>query len=387
MTGNPSTDVAAAPCSGPQQAAAHHCAEAGRLAEAARLATEDLRVARRQRAEINHDLDGDARLGDRRALADAKAQAHSTYKTEYEHARDGGQVMVATAAWMADVSRLNGGARRAARDADGLAARQSEIGSVIERLELAADAARIAAASARQSCLDARRILAACEEAHDALIRPAQPSPASATAGAVPMASPERAPHVASPLVPSGEPAVVALLRGDRRMLQAVVSRLAEEIGHDAGRLQLLMLDLRDAIIASGRTACIFDFPPRHPFWGQFSTAEARSVASALATLGRRFDGHDGWDNGLVALPREMAMAMSLAGRDPRSVRRHPTPAELETLWQGTSVGAAEFVLSNAPDLRLEALIDLLGPRADALAELWDNWGRLRPLLLGHDGN
>jgi hypothetical protein len=177
----------------------------------------------------------------------------------------------------------------------------------------------------------------------------------------------------------------MALLRGDRRMLQAVASRLAEEIGQDGGRLQLLMLDLRDAIIVGGRSACIFDFPPRHPFWGQFSTAEARSIASALATLGRRFDGHDGWDNGLVALPRELAMAMSLAGRDPRSIRRHPTPVELETLWQGTSVGAAEFLLSNAPDLRLEALIGLLGPRADALAELWDNWGRLRPLLLGSD--
>lgn len=386
MTGNPSADIAASPCSGPRQAAAHHCAEAARRAEAVRLATEDLRVARRQRAEINHDLDGDARLGDRRALADAKAQAQSTYKTEYDHARDGGQLMVATAAWMTDVSRLNRGARRAVRDADGLARRQSEIGRVIERLELTADAARIAAASARESCLDARRALAVCEEARDAHVRLAQPSPAAASAGAVPMASLQGAPHVASrPFLPSGEPAVVALLRGDRRMLQAVVSRLAEEIGQDPGRLQLSMLDLRDAIIASGRDACIFDFPPRHPFWGQFSTSEARSVASALATLGRSFDGHDGWDNSLVALPREMAMAMSLAGRDPRSVRRHPTPVELESLWQGTSVGAVEFVLSNAPDLRLEALIGLLGPRADALAELWDNWGRLRPLLLGSD--
>lgn len=76
-------------------------------------------------------------------------------------------------------------------------------------------------------------------------------------------------------------------------------------------------------------------------------------------------------------------MAISLAGRDPRSVRRQPTPTEIETLWQGTTVDATEHLLANAPDLRLEAMIALLGPRADALAELWDNWSRLRPLLLG----
>jgi len=75
---------------------------------------------------------------------------------------------------------------------------------------------------------------------------------------------------------------------------------------------------------------------------------------------------------------------MSLAGRDPRSIRWHSSTTALETLWQGTSVAAAEFLFANAPDLRLEPLIALLGSRADALAELWDNWGRLRPLLLGH---
>ena len=107
-------------------------------------------------------------------------------------------------------------------------------------------------------------------------------------------------------------------------------------------------------------------------------------MASALATLGRHIDGHDGWANGQIATARELSMAMSLGGRDPRSIRWHPTATELETLWQGTSVAAAEYLFANAPDLRLESLIALLGPRADTLAELWDNWGRLRPLLLGH---
>jgi hypothetical protein len=168
-------------------------------------------------------------------------------------------------------------------------------------------------------------------------------------------------------------------------LLQSLVNRLAEEIGQDGGRLQLLMLDLRDAIIAAGRNACAFDFPPRHPFWSQFSVGEARAVAAGLATLNRRFDGQAGWYDGQTALPRELAMAVSLAGRDPRSIRPFPSAAEIEALWQGTSVAAVEFLFATAPDLRLEGLIGLLGPRADALAELWDNWGRLRPLLLGSE--
>jgi hypothetical protein len=301
--------------------------------------------------------------------------------------------MVAAATWMTEVSRLNVSARRAAREARELTRRQRDADGLVERLELVADAARIAAEAARQRCMDARRELAACEEAHDARLRPvAAARPASPPViGAVPaeaMASLERAPSVAVPDMPmdTGEPAVVSLLRGDRHTLQVVVSRLAEEIGQDAGRLQLLMLDLRHAIIASGRRACIYEFPPRHPFWGQFNVAEGRAICSALATLGRQFDGIDGWANGQVASPREMALAISLAGHDPRSVRRHPTPAELEMLWQGTTVAAAEFLFANAPDQRLDTLTALLGKRADALSELWDNWGRLRPLLLGSEG-
>jgi hypothetical protein len=143
------------------------------------------------------------------------------------------------------------------------------------------------------------------------------------------------------------------------------------------------MLDLRDAIISAGRTACAYNFAPRHTFWSQFTLGEARALAAALATLGRRFDGQDGWYGGVVATPREMAMAISLAGREPRSVRPQPSQSDIDTLWAGTTVSATEFLFTNAPDLRVEALMGLVGKRADALNELWDNWGRVRPTLLG----
>jgi hypothetical protein len=388
LSGDPPAIPGAAPCSGAQQAAAHHCADAARLAAAAQSAVDELRGARRQRAEIARAFETDGRLGDRRALSDAKAQARQAYRAGYESASDDGQLRVVTSTWLNEVSRLNRESRRATLEAGGLARRQADIDAIVERLELAADAARIAAASARERCMDARRALAACEEAHDARRRERRPVAVAAPAGS-PAAGPPmalgHAPQLSDPTLAMAEPAVVALLRGDRRMLQSVVSRLAEEIGEDAGRLQLLMLDLRDAIITAGRSAGVFNFPPRHPFWGQFSLAEGRAMAAALATLNRRFDGRDGWDGGQAAQPRELAMAISLAGRDPRSVRPYPSVAELETLWQGTTVAAAEFLFANAPDLRLEGMIGLLGARADALAELWDNWGRLRPMLLGNE--
>jgi hypothetical protein len=40
-----------------------------------------------------------------------------------------------------------------------------------------------------------------------------------------------------------------------------------------------------------------------------------------------------------------------------------------------------EFLLASAPDLDLGQVTAALGPPASRLGELWDFWGRLRPLL------
>jgi hypothetical protein len=178
------------------------------------------------------------------------------------------------------------------------------------------------------------------------------------------------------------EPAVMIVLSGDRRRLQALVPRLAEEVGEDAGRLQLLLLDLREAMVEAATRACVYEFPAGHPFWSQFSQTEARAIAAALATLGRRYDGAGGWVGEQVPTQREMAVSMSLAGRDLRSVRHQPAADELEHLWKGVTVNAAEHLAVSAPDLRLETMQRLAGDRSDELSELWRNWELLRPMLL-----
>ena len=63
-------------------------------------------------------------------------------------------------------------------------------------------------------------------------------------------------------------------------------------------------------------------------------------------------------------------------------IRHWPTEAEMAALYAEVSVAADEHLAATAGDLSLGELIALLGRRADPLAELWNEWGHVRPLLL-----
>jgi hypothetical protein len=118
-----------------------------------------------------------------------------------------------------------------------------------------------------------------------------------------------------------------------------------------------------------------------HPFWAQFDNVGARRVAEGLASMGYRFDGRQGWVDSHAPGLRDLAQALSYSGYDPRSLRRPAGQQAIDELWQGTSVSVEEWLLREAPALELQAVIACLGPRAARLGELWDVWGRLRPLL------
>ena len=51
-------------------------------------------------------------------------------------------------------------------------------------------------------------------------------------------------------------------------------------------------------------------------------------------------------------------------------------------LFEDVRVAADEYVAAAAADLTLGEMVALLGGRAEPLADLWNNWGRIRPLLL-----
>ena len=98
--------------------------------------------------------------------------------------------------------------------------------------------------------------------------------------------------------------------------------------------------------------------------------------------MGYRFDGRNGWADGHPPQIRDLALALSYCGHDPRSLRRPAGQAALDSLWLGTTVRSEEYLLAAAPDMTLTQMVALLGPRAGRLGELWDIWGRLRPLLM-----
>ena len=325
---------------------------------------------------------------DRRLIAEEKAAAQTEYHAAVVQAADRAAVQGAAATWLRKIDHLNRQAREADERADTLAEQFAELERGLPGLELAADAARISAEAAQVACLEARRTLAGCEEGSTERAAPTGVSATSATEA--PTASMPTGPAPAQPaLAPlpatdSGSVKVAArvLVSGDRQMLLGLALRLAEETGIEAGRLQLLLLELRDQIVNRALDDYAFELPANHPFWSQFPDEAARNVAASLASMGFRFDGAGGWAESRSPQIRDLAMALSYCGLDPRSLRRPAGQTAVDTLWQGTKIRAEEYLLDRAPDLSLDQMVDLLGPRSDRLAELWDIWGRLRPLLM-----
>ena len=338
--------------------AADACLEAERLAEQHRLEEQRLRAARRKLNQVTADLEASLPRTDLAQLKAAKAQAQREYRQAYQRATDAAAVQQAAATWLGELSRLNRAAGLAARQGPVSVTQLNELEAKVRRLELEVDASRIRAETARERCNEARRAAAqSAEQAADAGQR------ARLSSG------------------PAHEPAITLLLRGNRLILQQVASRLAEETELDAGRLQLLIIELCEQIAASALEAAAIAFPPAHPLWSQFEPEEARSVTITLTQLGYRFDGRGGWLDGRVPATRQLAYALAHVGLDGR-LRQLPSQAQLGDLWQGARLQSIEHLVQRAPDLSLEQLQDMLGVRGTALDELWDNWSHVRRALL-----
>jgi hypothetical protein len=375
----PALDLRSGPCGPARAEVEDRCTEAERLAQVAQLQVQRLHDAKRRLARVQAQRDADARVRDRRLLSDAKQNARRAYHERYARAVDdspSNDVQGAAGEWLREINRLNRQLELADRRAADVARQIAELSGALPGIELAADAARIAAEAAQVTCVEARGALAACEE--DAA-RPAGVPAARATA--VPTDAPGASPS-ATVVAPTGTAPISLLLRGDRQALLGLTLRLAEETGVEAGRLQLLLLELRQAIAARAQEDNALAFPAAHPFWSQFSAEGCRELALSLARLGYAFDGRDGWRDGRVPGMRELALALEYAGQDPRGLRRPAGQAAIDELWQGTTVLVEPWLAAAVPDLALDRLIDVLGPRASRLGELWDMWGRLRPLLV-----
>jgi hypothetical protein len=174
----------------------------------------------------------------------------------------------------------------------------------------------------------------------------------------------------------------LCLLRGDRATMRSIVGRLGGDEPDEQRRWQLLISDLVDALVARAIDASALSFPEVHVFWGPYTQSECREIAAALAALGYRFDGLGGFADGRVPAQRDLSLALGFAGEDPMRVRFWPTEAEMPALFRDVRVEAGRYLAQAAGGLTMGEMVDLLGRRAEPLAELWNAWGRVRPLLL-----
>jgi hypothetical protein len=392
VTPGPVTPLAG-PCGPARNDVQTRCADAERLTQAALAHQQRLRDVNRELAEVTALRETDARVRDRRRLDSAKSEARSIYHSSILSAREPVDVHEAARVWLREIDGLNRQLADADVRAEDLVRRANELEQALPSVELAADAARIAAEAAQASCLDARAALADCEELAQRQIDSGAAAAAAAAGAAPGDATPlgtdtrpqprgNAAERVASRPAKTGVRPISIVLRGDRDGQRALAVRLAEETGLEAGQLQLLLLELRESIAACALDDQMLRFPPNHPFWSQFPATAGRDIAASLASMGYVFDGHNGWAEGRTPAMRELAMALSEAGLDPRVLLRPADPDTINSLWRGTIVLVEDYLAARAPDLDLQQVTACLGRRAAPLSELWDMWGRLRVLLL-----
>jgi hypothetical protein len=400
-------------------AAPDQCAEARTTVDERCALAERMRVTAAHAAELLREAQGTydthiAQAAAAEAIADSRAQraakdgAQNRFRTERARAGSRDAVEQAARDWLQEINRINAAAREAsatlAKEREGAAA----LLAALERLTIEADAARLQAEGAGESCTLARKALADCEELVREAARAAsrkssggRPGGADETGGGAPSRAPARATRsgsrpgaapapapveeegaLAAAVHAGGNPAVLSLLIGNRSVLQRLVWELAGEDPVNQRRWQIQLADLIDAIVSRAIEACAFIFPEEHPFWEPFNRRQGRDIALALSSLGFRFDGLGGFADDRVPAQRDLALALGYAGLDPMRVRRWPAEGEFEDLYRDVTVAADEYILGAAPGLTLGELVGILGRRADPLTEVWNTWAQIRPILL-----
>ena len=376
----PASEVENKPgCSDARRLADERCTLAERARAQASTAEAAHRSAQRTYDEHETAAAKAAEGADVRAIRRAKDEAQARFRAGRAGATTTAEVEAAARTWLVDINRINVDAQDALGALARVKAVSQQVALDLERTALDADVARISAETTEAACVAAREAVADCEERAAGVGAlpagfPTIPSGAPSDAGA--------GDDTAGALAGGGSPRIFRLLRGDRMALQYVVGALAGDDPAGRRHWQTALSELVHAIVADSVAASALEFPVEHPFWGHFTEPQARDIATALSSLGFRFDGADGWVDERVPAQRDLSLAMGYAGLDPMRLRQWPTEEQTVALFEEVRVAADEHLASVAGDLSLGELVAMLGRRADALTDVWNDWGRIRPLLL-----
>ncbi len=365
------------PCADMRTAVDEANAHAARMAPVAEAAQVRLREARRAYDEHAGRRDRARISADPRTVRAAKDEAQAQFRRTRLAAKERPANEAAAAAWLREINRINTRTREATLLMAREAALEAELLRAVEKAGLDADVARIGSEHATEASRAALMALATCEEAER--LGEAPPEPAARTPRQL---AREDGDGASLPAAPGEDVAILRLLRGDRATMRSLVERLGGSDPDDQRRWQLMLSDLVDAVVARAIDASALTFPDEHVLWGPYTQAQCREIASAMAALGYRFDGMGGFADGRVPSQRDLSLALGYAGEDPMRVRRWPTEAEMPALFRDVRVDAGRHLAATAGGLTMGEMVDLLGRRAEPLAELWNAWGRVRPLLL-----
>lgn len=189
---------------------------------------------------------------------------------------------------------------------------------------------------------------------------------------------PESDPLFGDVAIAGSPPSLQLVLVGDHRAMLRLVDAVA---GAD-GEARRAWEELLTAFVEATRLRAIdlgfVDLPMGNAFWDTFTVDQCREIVMALASTGRRFDGHEGWADGIVPTYRDLSQALADCGIDPRRIRAWPNSAEIAELFRGARVAAAEAVDRTAPFLDVEALQAFLAGRGAGLEPLWSVWDVVR---------
>jgi hypothetical protein len=373
------------------------CAVAATAADQARVAAEALREAQRAYDTLRERVERAQAEGDPRALAAGKDALHRQFRAATALARGADDTEAAAREWLTQINDLNIQARDALRLAEAGSAELRAALPRLERMGVEADAARISAANAEVACREAQSQLAACEEA-EVLARRRMEQPEAAAAdtlvddGPAPAGMPGDGAGSFERQVPSvqeaafgGSPVVVRILRGDRGTRDRLIAALGAGDAEAERAWQARIAQLVGAITGRAIEDGYLDMPEDDTFWSMFPPRESREIVAALSALGFRFDGAGGFADERVPAQRDLSLAVGYAGLDRMRIRNWPREQELAELYRNADVAADEWLAHNAGDLTLGEMVDALGPRAGNLADVWNAWGRVRPLLLSPD--
>ena len=384
-TGGPGPAPAASgPCAGERRLAEERCELATLARTRAVVAADALRDAQRAYQRHTATAEAAAEASNPKAVRTLKEAAQREFRTASRSATNPEEVEGAARAWLQRINRINQEAAGAALTADREREAGAAIGAKLERLELEADAARIGATMADAACLAARSAVADCDEmAASPTVRATPGSPAGVThPGAEASPGPAADEALGLALEGGARPRIFELLRGNPAVIERLVASLAGDDPDEPDRLRLAFSALAAAIVADAVRESFLRFPDEHVFWGPFTVQQSRGITRALASLGYHLDGLGGWVDERAPSQRELSLALGYAGLDPMRVRQWPSEAQTAELFRNVEIAADEYLAGAAGELTLAEMVELLGRRADGLVELWNHWGRIRPLLL-----